>query len=68
MVTQMSYRNLQELVAVKGFMGDTRYFSGPMLCSVPRAVGKEVRPHNCSTKFVHGHTNLLHELSRVVGT
>ena len=54
MVTQMSYRNLQELVVVKGFMGDTRYFSGPMLCSVSRVVGKEVRPHNCSTKFVHG--------------
>lgn len=68
MVTQMSYRNLQELVAVKGFMGHTIYFSGPMLCSVPRVVGKEVGPHNCSNKFVHGHTNLLHELSRVGGT
>ena len=62
---------LQELTRVggsKGFMGHTGYFSGPMLCSVPRVVGKEVRPHNCSTKFIHGHTNLLHELSRVGGT
>ena len=41
MVTQMSYRNLQELVAVKGFMGHTRYFSGPMQCLVPRVVGRK---------------------------
>ena len=73
---------LQERTRVggsEGFMGPTRYFSGPMLCSVPRVVGNETAPLNSFmhghtnetaplNSFMHGHTNLFHELSRASGT
>ena len=55
MVTQISFMNLQVLLAHRAVMGPTSYCLGPMVCSssdVSRLMGNEIRPYNYSNKML----------------